>query len=131
MAALIDVGGDAVYFISSDKPAIWRLDPESGERELVRDSDGLVVEPKSFRDASVYGRCMVRTPGGSRVFMLDGVPARYDAGKRCLVRAKIGYARMSLIGCATDDVVYVLVDERRIERLDLGTPSRAVLHAEE
>ena len=30
-----DAGGDAVYFISSDKPAIWRLDPESGERQVL------------------------------------------------------------------------------------------------
>jgi hypothetical protein len=126
------VHDDGRIFVFRVGGALALVNPESGEREVVRDSDGIVVEPESFRDASRFGRCASRTPGGSRLFMLDGVPARYDAESSRLVCAKVRmHEPMLLIGCADDDAVFVLVGERRIERLELGTPTRTVLYSED
>ena len=116
--------------------ALVLLDPETGVEEPVLDSEGLPVQVQTgamvFRDAARYGRCAARTPSGARVFMLNGVPARYDADSGRLVRAQISAGEsMFLIGCASEDVLYVLVGERRIERLELGTSKRTVIYSEE
>jgi len=134
IAALHDDG--RVFVERRETKALVLLDPETGVEEPVLDSEGSPVQVQTgamgFRDAARYGRCAARTPSGARVFMLNGVPARYDADSGRLVRAKIGGGEsMFLIGCASEDVLYVLVGERRIERLELGTSNRTVIYSEE
>ena len=67
-------------------------------------------------------RLLKRTPGGARVFLVDGVPARFDAATLQLTR--VGFSTQEsivVLGCVDEETVYVRVGDWAIMRARFGT----------
>ena len=100
------------------------LTPETGEFDSIVGQDGRRMRVGRLRDAGGFGvgGVPMRTPEGARIFLVDGVPARFDV--RAFRLVSVGFSAhdpLVVLGCTDERTVYVRVGDWGIARARFGT----------